>query len=92
MVDLGQKKVDFSAFFYAQNSKGGEHHVTSLLLATNSANLFLITAKPFRYSDLSSAYWLLSKVIFGPKAPIASSFRGIFAIFFPSPDWVRNDM
>jgi len=24
MVDLGQKKVELSAFFYAQNSRGGE--------------------------------------------------------------------
>jgi len=24
MVDLGQKKVDLSAFFYVQNTRGGE--------------------------------------------------------------------
>ena len=40
MVDLGQKKVDLSAFFYAPNPRGGEHNNIDLLLTICYANRF----------------------------------------------------
>jgi len=40
MVDLGQKKVDLSAFFYAPNLRGGEHSNIDLILTICSANRF----------------------------------------------------
>ena len=40
MVDLGQKKVDLSAFFYAPNLRGGEHSFIDPILTICSANRF----------------------------------------------------
>ncbi|MFT5861510.1 MAG: hypothetical protein ACI828_000152, partial [Flavobacteriales bacterium] len=47
MVDLGQKKVDLSAFFYAPNPRGGEHRTIDKIVFILIANRFSLTLGSF---------------------------------------------